>query len=432
MNPTSPTADERSVPLTPEQQRIWRAEQAGFDSATHLIGTARRLTGPLQPAAMAEALAAVVARHDALRMAIRVEAGSPVQSLGDSEAIGRLALADFSSLPEDGREAAAREWTDEFLRRPLRLDTPPLLRVGLARLADDDHLLLFCAHHLMVDADSLAIVRHELLATYQSFVEAAKALPRPTVSFLAYAASHAARDSQRVTTDSAYWRGHLTGTPPPATLPPDLARQGRLQTRGARVTLPLPPELASALAQTARRHRCTLFNVVHLALAVVLARRSGQSTVVIGTPAADRDQPELERAVGMFGRLLALRIDLPVGATLRDLLMRTRTALLGGLTHRHLPYDEISDPHNVFRVLLITDPSRPDKPPPPGLRIAPAYKPSPAVRFDLTVLYAPETPKLYADYDTSLYRASTVEGFLRELATVLQAVAQDADTLVNR
>ena len=46
------------------------------------------------------------------------------------------------------------------------------------------------------------------------------------------------------------------------------------------------------------------------AWATVLARLSGQEDVVIGTPTANRNRPEIEPLIGFFVNTLALRIDL--------------------------------------------------------------------------------------------------------------------------
>jgi non-ribosomal peptide synthetase component F len=187
--------------------------------------------------------------------------------------------------------------------------------------------------------------------------------------------------------------------------------------------VPLAPEFPAALAAASRRHRCTTFVLVYAAVAVVLANHTSQSTVVIGTP-VDTREPEHEQTVGMFTNLLALRVGVAAGTTARQLLADARKAVFGGLSHRHLPVGEIS-PQPPFRVLLITDPAYPDRNPPEGLRIDPAYKPSPAAHFDLTVLYASQPPKLYADYPAGRYEPYTVESFLGEVARELQGLAAD-------
>ena len=429
------------MPLTPAQARIWRLEQAGFDGSTHLITTARRLTGPLDAHAMARAAATVIGRHEALRTAILGWKDRPVQTVGPPDLAAALEQATFTHLSAGQRETAARQWTDELLKRPFRLDRPPALRIGLAHLSEHDHLMLFCVHHILCDAASLAILRGEIFTVYRSRLDPTEpAPPPPTVQFLDYAAWLAGRDNDR-REDREYWRHHLCGAPPVVTLPPDRPRPVRAGTRGGRVTVELPHGFGDAVAQAARRQRCTGFILAQAALAVVLARRSGLSTVVIGTPVDNRDRPELERAVGMFVNMLALRTDLSGDPTLREVLTRVRSTTIGGLAHQHLPFDEVVEilgvPHDaghhpVFQVQLVTDPARPDRQVADGLHIAAAYKPTPDARFDLTVLYDSRTPKVYADYNIDLYDASTVEDLLHNVAAVMRAFTETVELRVSQ
>ncbi|HZM77336.1 MAG TPA: condensation domain-containing protein [Candidatus Limnocylindrales bacterium] len=435
-------AGDGPVPLTPAQARIWRLEQAGFDGSTHLITTSRRLTGPLDPQAMARALTTVIGRHEALHTAILGRQDRPIQTIQQPDLAAALEQTDFTHLSAQQRETAARQWTDELLKRPFRLDRPPALRIGLARLGEHDHLMLFCVHHIICDAASLAILRDELFTLYRSQLDGIEpAPPPPTAQFLDYAAWLAGRDHEDRDEDREYWRHHLLGAPPVVTLPPDHPRPTRAGTRGGRVTLVLPPGFGDAVAQSARRQRCTSFILVQAALAVVLARRSGQSNVVIGTPVDNRDRPELERAVGMFVNMLALRTDLSGDPTLSEVLTRVRSTTIGGLAHRHLPFDEVVEilgvpcdagHHPVFQVQLVTDPARPDRQVPDGLRIAPGYKPTPDARFDLTVLYDSGTPKVYADYNVDLYDASTVEDLLHHMAAVMTAFTETVELRVSQ
>ncbi|MDQ0986972.1 non-ribosomal peptide synthetase component F [Streptomyces sp. V2I9] len=75
------------------------------------------------------------------------------------------------------------------------------------------------------------------------------------------------------------------------------------------------------------------------ALAVVLARRTGRTSAVIGAPAAGRFAAPLEGAVGQFTTVVPIRIDLAGGPGFPELLHRTRTAVAEALGHQRLPVD---------------------------------------------------------------------------------------------
>lgn len=64
---------------------------------------------------------------------------------------------------------------------------------------------------------------------------------------------------------------------------------------------------AAGLRHLAASERTTIFVVLLAAYKVLLARMSGQDDVVVGTPHANRDRPELANVLGVFVNTVALR-----------------------------------------------------------------------------------------------------------------------------
>ena len=70
----------------------------------------------------------------------------------------------------------------------------------------------------------------------------------------------------------------------------------------------LDEELTAGLRELSRKHKTTLYMTMLAGWAALLARLSGQDEVVIGTPAANRNRVEIERLIGFFVNMLALRV----------------------------------------------------------------------------------------------------------------------------
>src|SRR3712207_7466604 len=85
----------------------------------------------------------------------------------------------------------------------------------------------------------------------------------------------------------------MTRRPPRSTLFPytTLSRSPPVQTyRGAREALVLDAELAERLRALSRREGASLYMVLLAAFKLLLARHSGQTDVVVGSPIAGRDR----------------------------------------------------------------------------------------------------------------------------------------------
>ncbi|MGW2649301.1 amino acid adenylation domain-containing protein [Streptomyces sp. NPDC001393] len=112
--------------------------------------------------------------------------------------------------------------------------------------------------------------------------------------------------------------GDLPPTPLPGSAPQaGDASYGTLETE-------LDAELHARLTRLAAEHGATLFMVVHAALATLLNRLGASEQVTVAAPVPARDTAALRRAVGPYGRVLALTVDTSGDPAFTELLRRVR------------------------------------------------------------------------------------------------------------
>ena len=97
-----------------------------------------------------------------------------------------------------------------------------------------------------------------------------------------------------------YWQEQLSDAPELLSLPWDRPRPSEQDYQGGSVELNLSPELSSQLNALAKSKGMTLYMVLLSAWGLLLSKLSGQETVVIGTPVANRPRAELEGLIGFF------------------------------------------------------------------------------------------------------------------------------------
>ncbi|MFE6906156.1 condensation domain-containing protein [Streptomyces erythrochromogenes] len=340
----APRSGAGPVPPTALQTRLWRRERTHPAVATG--SHALRLTGPLDPQRLTGALTGVLRRHEALRTRLVRSAADQPRLHVDEEPVLRLTRADLSGFtPQAAAERTALQLT-ESASTVLDLESGRTSAFRLLRTGPDEHVLILASHLAVFDGWSSGVFLADLAAGYR---EGPEGPTPPELQFPDYADWQHRWLAGPDGTAELTRRRAAFATDPPAPRAPGGFERGHLPVRLARGPVDAGLELGAA-------EGATPFMTLLAALAVVLARRDGRSSVVIGTPAAGRFAAPLEGAVGQYTTVVPIRLDLAGGPTFRELLHRTRTAVAEALAHQRLPVDVLfgdgtPPPYNVLFAL---------------------------------------------------------------------------------
>lgn len=328
-------------PLTHAQKRMWLVSQTEEASRAYHIAGALALKGKVSRTGTAEVLHAMMGRHEALRTVFREDSAGELyqQVLTGAEAAAtvltyhELATADEAELP-----ALLRE----IVYQPFDLATGPLLRVALVKTAPADYLLVYVMHHIISDGWSMEVLFKEFMAGYGAYVTGQPvALPPLPMQFRDYVRWMQEQPAQPA--EEAYWLQKFASKVPVLDLPTQYPRSSARTFSGAEVVLPLPAELHQQLKATCEAEGATLFMGLFALLNAALFRYTGQETTVIGTPLANREQPELHQQVGLFLNVLAIKTEFSGDLSFRDLLRVQKQELLQAYEHRSYPFDKLID-----------------------------------------------------------------------------------------
>ncbi|MFD6624414.1 non-ribosomal peptide synthetase [Streptomyces diastaticus] len=324
-------AGTRVVPLAPTQRRMWLLEQLVPGRVEYNVVDSWALAGPVDLTALEAAVHDVTQRHEALRTTFHLEDGEPVQRVHPKSGAG------LHVVPGVLDEDAGKEWMEAFARTPFSLTHAPLIRWALITTAPDRHLLQLVAHHLVVDGWSLEILLGDLSLCYTSRIRGeAPQLPDVPTSYGDYAGRAAAR--REAAGQMSHWKDVLQDLPAPPRLP--LLEPGAVD-RPARQLLPVEAELAARIKQVAQAEGVTPSALWLTCFAAVLSRWSGTRDVVVGSPLSGRTEADLLQTVGFFIATVALRLEVPEGATGRDVLARAHQVLIEAQLNQDVPFDEV-------------------------------------------------------------------------------------------
>ena len=358
-----PISRQDNIPLSFAERRFWLYQTANPDSCFHNLPHCLQLTGKLNIEVLEQSFNAVICRHEILRTTFPGVDGSPVQSISPVSHVN-LTIKDLQGLSKAAQLNEVKRLTDEEIQhRPFDLASGPLLRVTLMCLGEESHILLLCTHHIILDAWSLEILLKELVSLYTAGLSGnlSPLLPLP-IQYADYAVwQHRVLTPEVRETKLDYWRQWLIkGEPPPLELPTDRQRLATVGLAGT-VYYRLPSELVGELKVLSQRTGGTMFTTVVTALAVVLYRYSGCRDIVIGSPFANRNRPELEQMIGVIGSTLLLRFNISDNPRFSDVLHQARQTVQDAMANQDLPFEEITkilQPEHrqhsspLFRVLI--------------------------------------------------------------------------------
>jgi amino acid adenylation domain-containing protein/non-ribosomal peptide synthase protein (TIGR01720 family) len=333
----APISRDRPLPVSFAQRRLLSLDGLGGAQPVYHIPACLRLDGALDVPAFQRAFKDVVARHEALRTTFHVKDGEATQTVSETEI--PFAFVDLSGA---GQPDAAEEFVDRLLREPFDLSAGPLLRAALLRHSPASHLFVLSVHHIVADGWSIGVVLSELVALYENGDAGAAALPTLAVQYADFAEWQRERlRGDRLERLLGYWRGRLQDAPELLRLPYDRARAPAQSFKGDVERFVIPPDLAEAVSRFASARGATLFQTLLALLQALLHRYSGESSIVIGSPIANRIVPELEPLVGFFVNLLAHRADFDDDPSIGTLVDRVAADTLAAYAHQELPFDAL-------------------------------------------------------------------------------------------
>jgi amino acid adenylation domain-containing protein len=343
--PAAERATPRVCAVSAAQQRMWFDWTLQPHSPAYTILRAVRVRGKLSREALQKSFDELVARHEPLRTRFNLDQGQIVQRIESPFAVD----IQFTNATE----ASVRELAAEEEGRPFDLRTGPLMRVYLAQLDAQDHVVLIALHHIVCDGWSMNILLREFIVAYDAYAaHTAPNLEPPHIQYADFAAwqrkLQAAGEYER---QLDYWRKQLGEEHVVLDLPSDRPRPAQPTRIGATHHFSIEPSLSRALRALAQRHNTTSFVLLLASFQVLLHRYSGSDDIRVGVPVANRNREDIEPLVGYFVNTQVLRGRIVPRLRFDELLESVRTCALDAQSHQDIPFDQVVDALNPPRSL---------------------------------------------------------------------------------
>ena len=423
----------KTIQPTEAQVEVWLASQTSPEANCAYNECASiRLQGVLDRKRLTAAIDQIVQRHEMMRATF--DASGQQLHIHDRLPY-RFREDDWSGATDEQRDELHRAAIRDEGRERFDLENGPLVRFRLQQIARDHHLLTVTAHHLAMDGWSLWIFARDLGHLYDG-----GPIPDP-VSYEQYAASmREYHESDEGSRDEAFWLAQFADGIPVLDLPTDRPRPALKTFNGARCDHTIPADLGGQIRKRGAKIGCSLFHMMLTGFEAYLARLTGQDDIVIGIPTAGQTAMQMDDCIGHCVNTLPYRTQIDLDQTMIDAAKATRGRVLDVLEHQRCTFGTLlrklappRDPGRpaIFSVMFNVDPAIKGK----DLGF---------VDIDAEVIVEPREfesfewfingvvtesgeIELQCQYNTDLFDAETISGYLAGFAAFMQRFVEQRE-----
>ncbi len=433
----------QSIPLSFSQQRLWFIDKLYHGSSFYNIPIAFHIQGNLNIVALEQSLHEIIKRHEVWRTNFNIVNGEPVQEI-TTQLNWDLSIINFEHLSGKDWESEVKQFAAESARQPFNLAKGLLVRANLLRLSAEEYILLVTMHHIITDGWSCGVFLRELSTLYAAFSQNQPSpLPDLPIQYADFAVWQRDRlQGELLASQLKYWQQQLKGELPVLQLPTDRPRPNISSFTGAKQYFRLSKSLTNALKQLSQQTALkqlsqqtdtTLFMSLLAAFNILLYRYTDQEDILIGSPIANRNRPELEGMLGLFVNTLVLRNNLSGNPSFREFLHRVREVTLGAYAHQDLPFEMLVEQlqperdlsrNPLYEVMFVLQNTPNTVQEVSGLTLSTLEFDSGTSQLDIFLSMSESETGLtgFLEYNTDIFDFTTITQFINNFQTLLENI----------
>jgi hypothetical protein len=311
---------------------VFHGEYTNDPRTYHNIST-KRLRADFSPEAFDLAWQGCIDQHEILRTGFSFNSGNGGLQLVHSNVIASAEYLDWSQLNQSAINLETDRLLEKELSLPFDLEKPPLIRLRLCKLPNNEILFAIAEHHAILDGLSLELLRDELLDRYQI---ALKDGVQPKHNLSCRPAHFIERELAALDCDLEPWHTVLENGKPVRigygqSLPAGADRSFEQHKQQ------VEPELKRALEDRAQSLGVQLKHILLAVHAQVLGQWTGVGDVLTGMVLHGRpERRDSERMLGLFINTLPVRLQIDRGRW-SDLIQAAKQEDQRLQNYRHTP-----------------------------------------------------------------------------------------------
>lgn len=335
------------ISISVAQHRLWVTEQLNVEAPLYHVPIGLKIRGEIDIAALTYAINSIIQRHETLRTTFYEKNDYVVQNIGQAYSIDLK----IDEIKND----QLNERIQEFLKEPFNLEKGPLMRATLMKNEEDENILVFVFHHIIIDGGSIRIFVQELADFYEVIrTSGLIQLSEKKLDYVDYSVwQYKWMKNDNYQSQITYWRKQLQDIPS-LKLPLDYSRSKNTSHDGIEYIYCLPQNLTNNIQDHISQHHYTMFVTMLAAFKTVMHYLSGQFDIVVGTAMDGRVHTECQDMMGFFVNTLVLRTKLDIELSFNEMQERVSSVLTDAHANQMVPFDTLVEELQPVRQFGLT------------------------------------------------------------------------------
>ncbi len=426
--PITKAPDAANYPLSSAQRRLLLLSEIDKSSVAYNLPHAIEINGELDLDHVSDCFNQLIRRHEVLRTLFRWQDDTPYQEI-DDEAVLEIETFRCSTNEQD-------QCISSFIR-PFNLSDELPIRVGVITTSDESHVLMVDIHHIVADGVSQGLLIQDFAALYKG-----ENLDPVALHYKDYAVWSQLENQQSTWQRSLnFWKDQFEEEVTLLDLPTDYIRPTENSFKGKTLGFNLSKEQSDQLRQLSQNEQSTLYMTMLSLFQVLLYKLTDQTDIIVGTPVAGRQHPDVDNMIGMFVNTLVIREQLRRDMTFGELLAVGKEKVTACFDHQAFPYEDLLEELQIqrsinrnplFDVMFAMENFESASLELPGLQVKSRSSNFQISKFDLTLTVV-DRPELSLQYEfaTDLFTEDSIKRFHQYMEIIVDEVLRNKEVKIR-
>jgi amino acid adenylation domain-containing protein len=314
--------------LSSAQKRLYVLQQMDPGSTSYNIPMVLSMGKDANITRLESALNKLIQRHEGFRTSFGKRQGSPIQRVHKKVTV----RMDYFEADKEEAKDIARNYI-----RPFDLNQVPLMRTGIIKLPDNEHIWMVDMHHIISDRFSNSIIIGDFMSCYIG-----NELPYLKYQYRDYSEwQDELNKTGKIKEQEEYWLNLYSDEIPSLKLPIDYPRPNTLSLKGDNYSFEIGKEDSVRFREIAVQGSITLFMKMLAVLNVLLYLYTDQEDIIIATGIAGRNSVEFQQIVGFFLNVMAIRNYPKKGKTFENFLYEVRDTCMKAFENQDYQFEKL-------------------------------------------------------------------------------------------